>query len=520
MFVLTFSFLLTISSFASQHIGTDDRGTTITGITATGSGTNYSATTAYDNEFSIDDPTRTGYTFDGWTVLNTDASVMTLKNKTKSDGKFTGVKGLTNIKNLSTMQDDNVTVKAVWTPVTYTITYDLDGGNLSGQKTSYTVETESFTLPPPTKEGYTFLGWTGSNGTTLQTTVTVSQGSTGDLSYTANWEAPLVDLTFTGVNSDYWGNIKYGTTNEQTTSTKTYKVPAGSTVKLYGKISNYPLYLYAYSGGTITWEPTGQSATNGNYVNGGNSVANVNGVQFVMPSSALSLYLSGNSYSVYDHFGVYVDSGSVNLWPLSDEPFYSISYDLDGGNINNPRNEYMPTYSNYTLPTPTKDGYTFLGWTGSNGETPQTTVTIPANTIGNLSYIAHWEQNPLVDLTITYIENSYWGNIKYSTTDEQVTLKTYKVPAGSLVKLYGKIGSRSLYLYNNALGQTSYNGTKAVTCSNGYYYNNNSSITTTGVQFVMPDSALSLSLNYYYGSGDSYNVGVSSGSVVLNVLEE
>ena len=151
LLVLTFSFISSTLIFASQHIGTDDRGTTITGITATGSGTDYSTTTAYDNEFSIEDPNRIGYTFNGWTILGTDTSVTTLKGKTKSNGKFTNIKGLTNIKNLSAIQDNNVTIKATYTPIIYTITYNLDGGNLSDQKTSYTIETENFMLPPQLK---------------------------------------------------------------------------------------------------------------------------------------------------------------------------------------------------------------------------------------------------------------------------------------------------------------------------------------------------------------------------------
>ena len=44
-----------------------------------------------------------------------------------------------------------------------------------------------FTLRNPTKTGYTFIGWTGSNGTIPQTTVTIAQGSTGNREYTANW---------------------------------------------------------------------------------------------------------------------------------------------------------------------------------------------------------------------------------------------------------------------------------------------------------------------------------------------
>ena len=400
----------------------------------------------------------------------------------------------------------------------YSISYNLDGGTLTNPRYGYLSAYSTYTLPTPTKSGYTFLGWTGSNGETPQTIVTIPDNTTGDLSYTAHWkEIPLVDLKFTYVDGTWWDNIKYGTTNEQVVG-KTYKVPAGSLVKLYGNLGNQPLYLYADSECSIKWGPTGQ-ASSGGWVNNNNSVASVNGVQFVMPSSVLSLSLGGanNGYGYYRYY-VNVRSGSVNLWPLSDEPFYSISYDLDGGTINNPRYEYLSAYSSYTLPTPTKDGYTFLGWTGSNGTTPQTTVTIPANTTGDLSYTANWEVT-LVDLTFKGVNNPYWGNIKYDTTNEQVTTKTYKVPAGSTVKLYGKAGSLPLYLCNGASGKTSYNGTKAVAYNTAAYYNNDSSIKMTGAQFLMPSSALSLNLSYS-SSDDIYSIEVNSGSITLNTLEE
>ncbi|MCH5343691.1 MAG: InlB B-repeat-containing protein, partial [Acetatifactor sp.] len=73
-------------------------------------------------------------------------------------------------------------------PVTeYKITYDLDGGQVTGNPTTYTEDTDTFTLNNPTKTGYTFTGWTGSNGNTPELTVTIVKGTTGDLSYTANW---------------------------------------------------------------------------------------------------------------------------------------------------------------------------------------------------------------------------------------------------------------------------------------------------------------------------------------------
>ena len=71
---------------------------------------------------------------------------------------------------------------------TYTITYDLNGSNEAvANPTTYTYETATFTLTNPTWTGYVFTGWTGSNGTTPQTTVTVNTHSHGDLTYTANW---------------------------------------------------------------------------------------------------------------------------------------------------------------------------------------------------------------------------------------------------------------------------------------------------------------------------------------------
>lgn len=81
----------------------------------------------------------------------------------------------------------NVTVSAVKdTPIDYTITYNLDGGTASNPST-YTIETETFTLKAPLKAGYTFAGWTGTGLTDATKTVTIEKGSTGDRSYTATW---------------------------------------------------------------------------------------------------------------------------------------------------------------------------------------------------------------------------------------------------------------------------------------------------------------------------------------------
>ena len=70
----------------------------------------------------------------------------------------------------------------------YSITYNLDEGSVAtANPTSYTYETADITLNNPTKTTYYFDGWTGSNGNTKQTTVTIATHSHGNKSYTANW---------------------------------------------------------------------------------------------------------------------------------------------------------------------------------------------------------------------------------------------------------------------------------------------------------------------------------------------
>ena len=75
-----------------------------------------------------------------------------------------------------------------------TISYTLNGGTVSSANpTSYNPEFKSGDLPVtlnnPTKSGCIFTGWTGSNGSTPQTTVTITTSNSGNLSYTANFAA-------------------------------------------------------------------------------------------------------------------------------------------------------------------------------------------------------------------------------------------------------------------------------------------------------------------------------------------
>ena len=77
----------------------------------------------------------------------------------------------------------------------YTISYDLAGGEYSGDKANPThysayenTDTPAIKLINPVKAGYTFTGWTGTGITEASTDVTIPAGSTGNRVYTAHWE--------------------------------------------------------------------------------------------------------------------------------------------------------------------------------------------------------------------------------------------------------------------------------------------------------------------------------------------
>ena len=103
----------------------------------------------YNESMTAADPTREGYTFTGWTITKGDKD-----DKTRLDGTT-----------LSWGTHD-VTIQAGWEINHYAITYDPNGGTLNGS-TEPSVETHSYgekitISPAPTREGYKFLYWKGS----------------------------------------------------------------------------------------------------------------------------------------------------------------------------------------------------------------------------------------------------------------------------------------------------------------------------------------------------------------------
>ena len=88
-----------------------------------------------------------------------------------------------------TMPAEAVELTAVFTPVEYTITYELnDGVNDTANPASYTINSETITLAAPTKEGFNFLGWYDDEFFKNDVITEIAQGSTGDITLYAKWQ--------------------------------------------------------------------------------------------------------------------------------------------------------------------------------------------------------------------------------------------------------------------------------------------------------------------------------------------
>jgi uncharacterized repeat protein (TIGR02543 family) len=129
----------------------------------------------------LNNPSRTGYEFTGWTGTDLETATMEVTIPASSIG--------------------NRKYTATWKAITYKITYDAAGGTLAtGNPTEYTAESNAITLKAPTRKGYTFKGWTGTGLTQATMEVTIAKGSTGDRQYTATWTANTYKVSFQANN--------------------------------------------------------------------------------------------------------------------------------------------------------------------------------------------------------------------------------------------------------------------------------------------------------------------------------
>ena len=239
----------------------------------------------------------------------------------------------------------------------YTVTMDTAGGDPI-RPIQYTVESEAFQLPIPVRTGYIFLGWTGEGITEPQKTMEIPQGSTGDRTYTANWQV----IEYTIITLLEGGN-------------------AGSS----------EVYFYTVEQTVTLPTPTRTGYTFLGWTG--------EGITTPQPNVTIPKGSTG-------------DKTYIENWKLTE---YNITMDLNGGS-GQEKVVYTMTDEDFELPTPTRNGYEFVGWTGEGITTPQTSVKIPKGSTGNKAYTANWQ---VIEYTITLDTNGgpVVSPIKYTVED-------------------------------------------------------------------------------------------------------
>lgn len=148
-----------------------------------GSGSMSSSSLTYDSAGTLSSNgfTKLGYTFIGWATSAGGAVAYAPNALSLSDSQVNSLYEASPI--------GGKTLYAKWSKDTYTISYDgLEDATITANPTSYQVDTASFTLNNPTKKGYTFKGWSGTDLTgDTNKSVTITVGSVGDREYLANW---------------------------------------------------------------------------------------------------------------------------------------------------------------------------------------------------------------------------------------------------------------------------------------------------------------------------------------------
>ena len=359
---------------------------------------------------------RTGFTFDGWTVA--------------ADGSGT----VLNAGSTVTVATSDITLYPKWSPITYTISYNLNGGtgDVSGAPTSWQTATSNVSLPTSgiTKTGFTFDGWQELGSTTklnysyqpnYENVTLVARWTIKTINYTFD-EGAASGLSITGWPSDASAN--FGTTI-------TLPNLSGTTVT----ISSVSYVFFGWESGGTTYN-SGDS-----YVLGESAPtftaewARLFDVRYGFGGGTHSL--TGDQDPECDTAGLCVDGESITLrtsperpgytfdgWKVQDTAtvknasaphivtatgylFYAqwsaISYQFTfnsmGGSQNNARVENT-IGELVTMPSPgTRTGYTFAGWSPDGGSTLYITGSTYVVGVGGQAFVAKWVPDVY---TVTY----------------------------------------------------------------------------------------------------------------------
>ena len=331
--------------------------------------------------------------------------------------------------------------------IKYTITYDLQGGDFEGERIDYyTINTPTFNLPDPVKEGFTFVGWTDDIITSPAMVYQVAKGCMKNFEVTANWERNTYNISTQTIGEGIIDIVDSGLFEENITPTITvedgyflsrlYYIIDGQENEVdieesftipAGNITVYAVFAKVEYTITAVVEDCEFTIEN--------PIASV-GDDVVVVATPPQGYEVSRYYYVCEGSTDEVEFDQTFVMPTNNievhveiiATLYTITYYTDDGVL---PTEYTQSYTIedvVTLPVPTKDHYDFDGWFENDELTGDAVATFEGQ-IGNKYFYAKYT---IHSYTITFVN--------YDGTE----LESSKVNHGSMPEYKGQNPTRPM----------------------------------------------------------------------------
>lgn len=369
-----------------------------------------------------------------------------------------------------TMPARGIAETAYGTPITYNLNYLSNDPDPTTSKavmatnpTTYNVESENITLNNPTRVGYDFIGWTTDGVTTPITPMTITKGSIGNKTFTANWRA----RNDTHYKVQHWKQKIYDNRDEAVTEyanthfdevcydlADTDELEGTSDTRVSPNVKNY-LGFTSPDRQEVLIDANGTAVLNYYYTRNKYNVElipgygikeTVGGREYLFEDRVEISAIVKHGYEWEKWIGDKVTGRNLtyvflmpanNIRELASANIldYKITYNSNDEDPTtakavmpiNPEG-YNAETDEFTLNNPTREGFNFTGWTVENDEKiedendeekpfeiqePTMKVTVPKGTYGNLKFTANWESKENIKYTV-----QHWQQRIYKNDDE------------------------------------------------------------------------------------------------------
>ncbi len=329
------------------------------------------------------DSTRPGYTFAGWSATE-GGDVVTFPY---SPGVL-----------------DNISLYAKWIANTYLVNLNASGGSPVSPGSFQTDGEISSSLNEPYRPGYRFAGWSATQGGEILV-FPYSPGVIGNITLYAIWDANTHAVNLNANGGSSVPPVSFRTDGSISSAPPT-PIRAGYTLLGWSTTDGGDVVSFPYEPGVMEniilyakWDANTYSVTLDS--KGGLAVPAVSfrtdGVIALAPAAAIRVGYTFQGWSATEGGTAvafpYAPGVSENItlyanWTLNN---YSVTYNANGG-VAVPNGSFTVEHD-LLLVTPIRAGYTFNGWSATDGGSLISFPYTPS-VLENITLYANWTRNP------------------------------------------------------------------------------------------------------------------------------